>query len=70
MKSFYKESKDIIPCFFTNGDFCTVAMDAYDFQPGEDWKIDLAAKAQNNGSARKYYTLHVTRTPKAIWEKW
>ena len=45
-------------------------MDAYDFQPGEDWKIDLAAKAQNNGSARKYYTLHVTRTPKAIWEKW
>ena len=61
-----------VPYMFidANGDFCTVAMDAYDFQPGEDWKIDLAAKAQNSGSARKYYTLHVTRTPKAIWEKW
>lgn len=61
-----------VPYMFidTNGDFCTVAMDAYDFQPGEDWKIDQAAKAQNSGSARKYYTLHFTKTPKTIWEKW
>lgn len=61
-----------IPYMFmdANGDFCTVAMDAYDFQPGEDWKIDMAAAAQNSGYARKYYTLHVTRTPKSVWESW
>lgn len=45
-------------------------MDVYDFEQGENWAIDQAAKAQDNGYARKYYTLHVTRTPKAIWEKW
>lgn len=61
-----------VPYMFidTNGDFCTVALDAYDFQPGENWKIDMAAAAQNSGYARKYYTIHLTRTPKAIWEKW
>ena len=49
---------------------CALPIYAYDFQPGEDWKIDMAATAQNSGYARKYYTLHVTRTPKSVWESW
>lgn len=41
-------------------------MGAYDFQPGENWKIDQADKAQNRGYARNYYTLYFTKTPKTI----
>lgn len=64
--------KFAVPYMFIdkNGDFCTVAMDVYDFEQGENWAIDQAAKAQDSGHARKYYTLHVTRTPKDIWKKW
>lgn len=64
--------KFAVPYMFidTNGDFCTVALDAYDFEQGENWAIDQAAKAQDSGHARKYYTLHVTRTPQDIWKKW
>lgn len=61
-----------VPYMFidANGDFCTVAMDAYDFAKGENWFIDQAAEAQDRGYARKYYTLHLTRTPKKVWESW
>lgn len=61
-----------VPYMFmdANGDFCTVAMDAYDFAKGENWFIDQAAKAQDRGYARKYYTLHVTKTPKSVWGSW
>ena len=61
-----------VPYMFidANGDFCTIALDAYDFAKGENWFIDQAAKAQDRGYARKYYTLHVTKTPKSVWGSW
>lgn len=60
-----------IPYMFLDkdGDIKALILDVYDFEPDDqDWKVRIAAKAQTGGNIRNYYSLHVVRIPKYMWQ--
>ena len=62
-----------IPYMFIDKDkqLCSIALDVYDFDPNDrDWKVRVAEKAQAYGFAKKYYSIHIVKTPLKVWKKW
>lgn len=54
-----------------DGDLYSLILDVYDFEPNsKNWKVRQAAGAQEGGYARKYYSIHVVKTPCEIWQEW
>ncbi len=61
-----------VPYLFINekDEFCTIQVDFYDFDKTENNILRNAAIAQEAQLARKYYSIHITKVPKSVWQKW
>ena len=54
----------------SNGDFCAIVFDTYDFNKDENKLIEMARIVQEANLAQKYYTLSIVFVPMAKWQKW